>query len=98
MTAMNLVVEKSAARWYKQEMGLTEGESIRIYVRLGGCGSVHPGLSLGVTKDEPRSIGLREDIDGITYYIEEDNLWYLDNKSLRISFDEKDEEIIMTVE
>lgn len=95
---MNLVVEQSAARWYKQEMGLTVGDSIRIYVRLGGCGSVHPGLSLGVTKDEPRSIGLREDIDGITYFIEEDNLWYLENKSLRISFDEKYEEIIMTVE
>ncbi|MDQ8736971.1 HesB/YadR/YfhF family protein [Paenibacillus sp. LHD-38] len=95
---MNLVVEQSAARWYKQEMGLTVGDSIRIYVRLGGCGSVHPGLSLGVTKDEPRSIGLREEIDGITYFIEEDNLWYLENKSLRISFDEKYEEIIMTVE
>jgi uncharacterized protein YneR len=98
MAAMKLVVEQSAAHWYKTEMGLTDGESVRIYVRLGGCGSVHPGLSLGVTKDDPRSIGLSDDVEGITYYIEEDNLWYLENKSLRISFDEKYEEIKMTVE
>lgn len=94
---MKLVVEQSAARWYKTEMGLSDGEFIRIYVRLGGCGSVHPGLSLGVVKDEPRSIGLSVNEEGVTFYIEEDNLWYLDNKTLRISFDEKDEEIQMTV-
>ncbi|OMF19767.1 hypothetical protein BK133_29585 [Paenibacillus sp. FSL H8-0548] len=95
---MGLRVEQPAARWYKTEMGLVEGDFIRIFIRLGGCGSVHPGLSLGITKDEPRSIGLSHDVEGITYYIEEDNLWYLDNKSLRISFDEKYEEIEMAVE
>jgi uncharacterized protein YneR len=95
---VKLKVEQPAARWYKTEMGLVDGDFIRIFIRLGGCGSVHPGLSLGITKDEPRSIGLSEDVDGVTYYIEEDNLWYLDNKSLRISFDETYEEIKMIVE
>ncbi|WP_029192425.1 HesB/YadR/YfhF family protein [Paenibacillus harenae] len=95
---MRLIVEQPAARWYKTEMELKDGDFIRIYVRLGGCGSVHPGLSLGVTKDTPRSPALSETIDGITYYIEEDNLWYLDNQSLRISFDEQYEEIMMAVE
>lgn len=94
---MKLVVEKTAARWYKSEMELTDGDYVRIYVRLGGCGSVHPGLSLGVIKEPPRNIGISEVVDGITYFIESDNLWYLENKSLRISFDEKYEEIEMTV-
>ncbi|MGG1636893.1 hypothetical protein BK120_19035 [Paenibacillus sp. FSL A5-0031] len=95
---MNLIVEQPAARWYKKEMGLSDGEAIRIYVRLGGCGSVHPGLSLGIMKDEPKTAGLRDVVEGITYFIEDDNLWYLDNKTLRISFDEKYEEIKMVVE
>ncbi|CAM4086243.1 HesB/YadR/YfhF family protein [Paenibacillus alkaliterrae] len=95
---MKLVVEQPAARWYKSEMGLADGDAIRIFVRLGGCGSVHPGLSLGVIKDAPRRIGISEIVEGVTYYIEEDNLWYLDNKTLRISFDEKYEEIKMAVE
>ncbi|WP_141501977.1 HesB/YadR/YfhF family protein [Paenibacillus luteus] len=95
---MKLIVEQPAASWYKTEMGLVDGDAIRIFVRLGGCGSVHPGLSLGITKDEPRSIGLSVEAEGVTYYIEEDNLWYLEKKSLRISFDEKHEEIKMDVE
>ncbi|MGO4547862.1 HesB/YadR/YfhF family protein [Paenibacillus sp. 2TAB23] len=95
---MKLEVEDAAGGFYKQAMGLVNGEAIRIYVRLGGCGSVHPGLSLGVTKDEPIQIGLQTVVDGITYYMEQDNLWYLDNKSLRISYDEQHEEIKMIVE
>lgn len=94
---MKLVVEQPAARWYKTEMGLADGDAVRIYVRLGGCGSVHPGLSLGVIKDVPRNIGLSDTVDGVTFYIEEDNLWYLDHKTLTISFDERYEEITMEV-
>lgn len=94
---MRLVVEQPAARWYKQEMDLVDGDSLRIFVRLGGCGSVHPGLSLGVTKDIPRSAGLSDQVEGIQFYMEEDNVWYVDNKELRISFDEKHEEIRMEV-
>ncbi|NIK79520.1 uncharacterized protein YneR [Paenibacillus castaneae] len=95
---MKLVVEQTAARWYKSEMELVDGDAVRIYVRLGGCGSVHPGLSLGVIKDTPRNLGISQEVDGIIYFIEEDNIWYLENKSLRISFDEKYEEIAMVVE
>jgi uncharacterized protein YneR len=95
---MKLIVEQPAAEWYKEQMGLAEGDALRIYVRLGGCGSVHPGLSLGVIKEEPRKAGLSQTIDGVTYYIEEDNLWYLDNKTLTISFQEQYEEIVMAVQ
>lgn len=94
---MRLVVERPAARWYKQEMNLADGDSLRIFVRLGGCGSVHPGLSLGITKDVPRNAGLSEQVEGISFYVEEDNLWYVGDKELRISFDEKHEEIRMDV-
>lgn len=94
---MNLVVEQPAASWYKTEMELADGDAVRIFVRLGGCGSVHPGLSLGVMKDVPRTAGLRHVAEGITFYIEDDNLWYLENKELRISFDKKNEEILMKI-
>ncbi len=94
---MELIVEQPAAQWYKSQMELDEGDSLRIYVRLGGCGSVHPGLSLGVIKEEPRKAGLSHKVDGVNFYIEEDQLWYLENKSLTISFQEQYEEIVMSV-
>ncbi|WP_246563426.1 HesB/YadR/YfhF family protein [Paenibacillus montaniterrae] len=95
---MALIVEQPAANWYKSQMELGQGDHVRIYVRLGGCGSVHPGLSLGVMQDEPREIGVQHTVDGIHYFIEKDNMWYLEEKDLRISFDAANEEIIMTVQ
>lgn len=94
---MKLAVEQAAARWYKEQMELKDGDSLRIFIRLGGCGSIHPGLSLGIAKDEPRNPGLIQQTEGITFYMEEDNVWYVDNKELRISFDERHEEIKMDV-
>ena len=95
---MKLHVEQSAAKWYKDQLELKNGEYVRIYVRLGGCGSVHPGLSLGVSKDTPREIGVEHEVEGIHFYMEKDNLWYLDNKDLNISFDSGQEEVYMKVQ
>lgn len=95
---MALIVEQPAANWYKSQMELGQGDHVRIFVRLGGCGSVHPGLSLGVNRDVPREIGAEQTVDGVHYFIEKDNMWYLENKNLRISFDAEQEEIYMNVE
>jgi len=95
---MALIVEQPAANWYKTQMELGQGDHVRIFVRLGGCGSVHPGLSLGVIQDQPREIGAEHTVDGIHYFIEKDNMWYLEDKNLRISFDVEQEEIYMNVE
>ncbi|MBW7477107.1 HesB/YadR/YfhF family protein [Paenibacillus oenotherae] len=94
---MRLLVEGAAADWYKREMLLQEGDHVRIFVRLGGCGSVQPGFSLGVMKDVPRNAALHHIAAGIDFYMEEDNLWYLDNKKLIITLDEQENEIVMEV-
>jgi uncharacterized protein YneR len=97
MKAMSLNVEQSAAQWYKREMSLEEGDHLRIFVRLGGSGSYQPGFSLGVMKDSPRKPAFKQVVEGIIFYLEEDNVWYLDNKELRIRFDEKQDDIWMEV-
>ena len=94
---MRIIVEQPAARWYKQELSLAEGDSLRLFVRLGGCSSVQPGLSLGVIQDTPRNPGLQHKVEGLTFCMEEENLWYLDNRDLHIRFDEQQEDISMDV-
>ncbi|BBH20693.1 hypothetical protein Back11_20380 [Paenibacillus baekrokdamisoli] len=94
---MSIHVEQSAARWYKREMSLVEGDYLRIFVRLGGSGSVQPGYSLGIMKDSPRKPAFEQVVEGIIFYLEEDNLWYLENKDLRIRFDEQQDDIWMEV-
>jgi uncharacterized protein YneR len=97
MEAMSMLVEPSAAHWYKKEMSLAEGDCLRIFVRLGGCESAQPGYSLGIMKDLPVNPAFKSVVEGIIFYIEENNLWYLDNKDLRIRFDEHMDDILMEV-
>lgn len=97
MDAMRLVVEQSAARWYMREMELTSGDHLRIFVRLGGSGSVQPGYSLGVMKDTPRNPGLHQVVEGITFYMEDDNLWFLDEKDLYLRFNDHEDDILMEI-
>ncbi|MCM3749197.1 hypothetical protein M3223_17710 [Paenibacillus pasadenensis] len=94
---MKLVVEPEAARWYKRELGLNDGDQLRVFVRLGGCGSVQPGLSLGIMKDESRSPGLRETAEGLVFFMEEDQLWYLDGKELHLIYDASEQEAVLQV-
>ena len=94
---MKLFVAEKAASWYKQELALSEGDHVRLFVRMGGCGSVVPGLSLGIMRDEPRQPGLEAQVEGVNFYIEQDQLWYLDNRDLHITFDPETEDIQMDV-
>ncbi|WP_314585798.1 hypothetical protein [Paenibacillus terrigena] len=94
---MRMIVEAPAARWYKREMSLSDGDSLRIFVRMGGCGSVVPGLSLGVMQDKPVNPALSEVVEGIRFYIEDDNMWYLGHKELHIVYDEKNDDIALEV-
>ncbi|MBP3963260.1 MULTISPECIES: HesB/YadR/YfhF family protein [Paenibacillus] len=90
---MRIMVEQSAARWYIREMELSDGDQLRIFVRLGGSGSVQPGYSLGIMKDEPREPGLHQVVEGITFFMEADNLWYLEDRELQIRFNEQEDDI-----
>ncbi|WP_168119836.1 HesB/YadR/YfhF family protein [Paenibacillus sp. HB172176] len=94
---MRIEVEEAAARWYKEEMGLTGGESLRVFVRLGGCGSVHSGLSLGITQDIPRKPAISQRCEGILFFMEEDNVWYLDNNDLHLYYHASMEEAVIEV-
>ncbi|AJY76994.1 HesB/YadR/YfhF family protein [Paenibacillus beijingensis] len=94
---MKITVEQSAARWYKNELALNAGDQLQIFVRLGGCGSVQPGLSLGVIKAESNAPRIRQTAEDVEFYMLEDHLWYLDNKDLHIRFDEKQEEVSFDV-
>jgi len=88
---MKIKVDAVVARWYIDEMALQPGDQLHIFVRLGGCGSVQPGMSLGITKETSSAPRLRHVSEGIEFYMLEDQLWYLDNKDLVLQFDASQE-------
>jgi uncharacterized protein YneR len=89
---LKIVINDQAANWYKEEMGLNTGDYVRFFARYGGHSTVQQGFSLGISNEEPLDAGISTTKDGITYYIEQKDLWYFDNHHLYVEFNEKAKE------
>lgn len=83
---MKIHISNEAADWYKEEMLLKNGDFIRFFARYGGHSTVQKGFSLGLSIEEPHDIGVKEEIGGITYYVEDKDLWYFDDQDLFVEF------------
>ncbi len=91
---MNIQVTKPALQWFKEELDLKgEGEYIRFFARYGGCGSIQSGFSLGISQEEPSTIGAKKEIEGIIFFIEEEDLWYFKDHDVKVKYSRKNEEI-----
>jgi uncharacterized protein YneR len=79
VVVVKLTVSSSAVQWVQSAMNVQNGESVRLFVKYGGsCGPI-PGFSIGITKEKPHDIGIQTTVDGITFFMEHQDLWFLDN-------------------
>jgi len=95
---MKIIVQPKALNWYVEELDLREGDFVRFFARYGGCSTVQKGFSLGLAKEPPLNIGAKSEINGVTFFIEENDLWYFDNNNLTVDFDEQLNEPIFRIE
>ena len=84
---MNIAL--TAQQWFKNEMEVEKGDSIRFYARYGGSSPFHEGFSLGMTREEPIEIGVQTVVDDVTYYIDEKDLWFFNDYNLHVDVDEQ---------
>ena len=95
---MKIMIQPKALAWYKEELDLHEGDFVRFFARYGGCSTVQKGFSLGINKEQPIHIGAKTELNGITFFIEENDLWYFDEHNLMVDFDEQMNEPIFRIE
>lgn len=86
---MKINMSDQAFQWYKEELALTQGDCIRFYIRYGGFNSFVKGFSLGMDKDVPEQSHTKVEKDGVTFFIEDCDTWYFDDKDLVIDFNEQ---------
>ncbi|MDT3424627.1 uncharacterized protein YneR [Paenibacillus forsythiae] len=90
---MSISVSADAASWFKRELGLTEGDSIRLFPRYSSGGGLHPGFSLGIAVERPEHPGLEVSREGVVFYIEEPDLWYMEGYGLSIIYMPEEDDI-----
>ncbi|EJL43612.1 hypothetical protein BAG01nite_38540 [Brevibacillus agri] len=83
---MKLTVTAPAVAWFKEEWGCKEGDSVRFFVRYGGVSTVQDSFSMGIAKEQPNEVGLSAVVDGITFYMEQDELWYMNGNGLIVDY------------
>lgn len=88
---MQIVVEDQAYQWFRQELGVESNDFVRFYVRYGGSTPVNTSYSLAISIERPNEIGIQTHVQGVTFYIEADDLWYLQEHDLRVTVDSSDE-------
>ncbi len=89
---MNLTITPSAVAWFANEWGVQAGEHIRFFARYGGSSTVQDGFSMGIAKDEPKAAAVSTVEQGITFFLEQDDIWYVNGKDLTVDYlAEKDE-------
>lgn len=89
MNNLQITISDEAAHWYKEELELNEPTYVRFLVRYGGVGGNVPGFSLGLAIEPPSQIHTSTEVDFITFYIEESDAWYFEDKNLAITLNEE---------
>ncbi|QQE74745.1 HesB/YadR/YfhF family protein [Brevibacillus composti] len=91
---MNMTVTPAALAWFQEECGFQPGDYVRFFARYGGSSTIQDSYSMGFTREMPDSIGLSTVAGGITFYIVEDELWYLDGKEMTVDYRKDRDEIV----
>ncbi|MEG0255864.1 MAG: iron-sulfur cluster biosynthesis protein [Vagococcus sp.] len=86
---MELEITPEAIDWFKKELLLSEGASVRIYGKYGGATNVHVGFSTGIEVTSANQPMLEKRIDGITFFTEEGDEWFFADYKLEIAMDEQ---------
>lgn len=81
---MQLHITKDAAKWYVKELELSTPTHIRLFPRYGGVGGIIPGFSIGINNDEPESTHATSTVEGIQFFVEEQDAWYFEGYNVTI--------------
>lgn len=90
---MSISVSPEAASWFKRELGLDRGSSIRLFPRYSSGGGLHPGFSLGIAVEPPGKPALEASEEGILFYMEEQDQWYMEGYDLTIRYTQEEDDI-----
>jgi len=88
---MEIVLSNQAIKWFKEDVGLKQGDTLRFYVQIYGSSPVQQGYSLAFTKEDPLNIGASTEVDGILFFVEDTDLWYFDGHDLHVDYIEKED-------
>lgn len=84
---MKFNISPEAAQWFKEELDLQDGDYVQFIVKIyGGIPTAHPNYYLGILIGKNDSIGVKQEVEGITFYFSEQDKWFLDDYEMEVVY------------
>lgn len=89
---MQLTIKSEAMPFFKDEMGLSEGDALRFTSKVYGKTQIHEGMSVAVRPETPKDDLLAEtNVDGITFFINQEDKWFFEDYDLEVGYQPEEE-------
>ncbi|RSD25535.1 HesB/YadR/YfhF family protein [Mesobacillus subterraneus] len=90
---MTILIDQHAYKWFEKEFDTPKPFYIRLYPQYAGFGDKNKGYSLAFALETPAIAAQQQEIDGITFYVESNDIWFFDDTDVEIKFNDHDGEI-----
>ncbi|MED4227591.1 hypothetical protein [Neobacillus cucumis] len=90
---MFISIDEKAASWFTKEFENSYPIGIRLYPQYAGFGEKNKGFSLAFSAEQPANIGYAQKMNGITFYVDENDTWFFEETETYLSFNEDMKEI-----
>jgi uncharacterized protein YneR len=90
---MFISVDEKAAAWFTKEFDINNPLMIRMYPQYAGFGEKHKGYTLAFSAEAPTNASYAKEVNGITFFIEGNDVWFFEDTKTYLSFNEKVDEL-----
>jgi uncharacterized protein YneR len=90
---MLISIDKGAVQWFSKEFEVNKPFSVRMFPQYSGFGEKHKGYSLAFSAEEPSNIGYTQEVNGINFYVEGNDVWFFEDTETLLSFNDQLDEI-----
>ena len=89
---MKISISNDAINWFKEEVGLTNGDYLKFFPKIYGSSPVQESYALGFAKEDPIDTRASTEVGGIIFFVEVTDEWFFNGHDLHVDYNkEKDE-------
>jgi uncharacterized protein YneR len=93
---MFISIDEKAGLWFSNEFEINKPYSIRMFPQYAGFGEKHKGYSLAFSAEYPANAGITKEINGITFFVEDNDVWFFEDTETYLSVDDLLDELQVT--
>lgn len=88
---MFITIDEKAFSWFSKEFELDKPYSIRMFPMYAGFGPKHNGYSLAFSAEAPANAEYIKEMNGITFFVEENDAWFFNDTETSLSISTAEE-------